>query len=55
MWENFRNFEVRINDHCFQADFQDLTKDPTTAPANHYKNPQLEISALRSAMPNDFK
>ena len=51
--ENFKNFEVRFNDYCIQADYRNLAKDPTTAPADHYKKPQLQIAALRSAMPDE--
>ena len=45
--------EVRFNDYCVQADFRNLAKDPETAPADYYKKPQLEIAALRSAMPDE--
>ena len=51
--ENFKNFEVRFNDYCVQANYRNLDKDPATAPADHYKKPQLEIAALRSAMPDE--
>jgi len=51
--ENFKNFEVRFNDYCVQADFRNLAKDPETAPADYYKKQQLEIAALRSAMRNE--
>ena len=51
--ENFKNFEVRFNDYCVQANYRNLDKDPGTAPADYYKKPQLEIAALRSAMPDE--
>ena len=51
--ENFKNFEVRFNDYCVQANYRNLDKDPVTAPAGYYKKPQLEIAALRSAMPDE--
>ena len=51
--ENFKNFEVRFNDYCVQANYHNLDKDPVTAPADYYKKPQLEIAALRSAMPDE--
>ena len=52
--ENFKNFEIRFNDYCIQAGFRDLDKDPTD-PAEldaHYSKPILELSALRSALPD---
>ena len=54
MIENFKNFELRFNDFCIQAEYRDLAKDPEKAAekAAHYKKPQLEISALRSALPD---
>ena len=51
--ENFKNFELRFNDFCIQADYRDLEKDETTERTAHYKKPILELSALRSAMPDD--
>ena len=51
--ENFKNFEVRFNDYCVQANYRNLDKDPVTAPADYYNKPQLEIAALRSAMLED--
>ncbi len=51
--ENFKNFELRFNDFCIQSDYRDLAKDPATESAEHYKKPQLEISALRSSMPDE--
>lgn len=53
MSENFKNFELRFNDYCIQAAYRDLTKDPVTQPIEYYKQPQMEISALRSAMPDE--
>ena len=53
MSENFKNFELRFHDYCIQAAYRDLTKDPQTEPDEHYKQPQMEISALRSAMPDE--
>ena len=51
--ENFKNFELRFNDYCIQADYRDLTKDPITHPNDHHKKAILEIAALRSAMPDE--
>ena len=51
--ENFKNFEVRFNVYYVQADFHNLPKDPETAPADYHKKPQLEIVALRLAMPDE--
>ena len=53
MSESFKNFELRFNDYCIQADYRNLEKDPQTDRTEHYKKPQLEISALRSAMPDE--
>jgi len=53
MSENFKNFELRFHDYCIQAAYRDLTKDPQTEPHEYYKQPQMEISALRSAMPDE--
>ena len=47
------NFELRFNDYCIQSDYRDLDKDPDTDKTHHYKKPLLEISALRSAMPDE--
>ena len=51
--ENFKNFELRFNDYCIQADYRDLAKDSATAREAHYKSPLLEISALRSSLPDE--
>ena len=51
--ENFKNFELRFNDFCIQADYRDLEKDELTEQNEHYKKPVLEIAALRSAMPDE--
>ena len=51
--ENFKNFEVRFNDYCVQVNYRNLEKDPETAPGDYHKKPQLEIAALRSAMPDE--
>ena len=51
--ENFKNFELRFDDYCVQADYRDLTKDPHTEKIEYFKKPQLEIAALRSAMPDE--
>ena len=53
--ENFKNFEVRFNDYCIQSDYRDLEKDPKKADekTDHYKKAQLELSALRSALPDE--
>ena len=50
--ENFKNFEVRFNDYCVQTNYRKLDKDRVTAPADYCKKAQLEITALRSAMPD---
>ena len=49
--ENFKNFELRFNDYCIQADYRDLDKEETSD--DYYKKPVLEISALRAAMPDE--
>ena len=49
--ENFKNFEVRFNDYAYQAEFRDISKDVGTI--EHYVKPQIEIAALRSAMPDE--
>ena len=49
--ENFKNFELRFDDYCIQADYRDLEKDPNSD--DHYKKPLMEISALRSALPDE--
>lgn len=53
--ENFKNFEMRFNDYCIQASYRDLTKDPAKADEiqAHYNKSQLEIAALRSAVPDE--
>lgn len=51
--ENFKNFEVRFDDYCIQTNYRDITKDPVTEKDAHYKQPILEISALRSALPDE--
>ena len=53
MSENFKNFELRFHDYCIQADYRNLAKNPETERADYYKKPLLEISALRSAMPDE--
>ena len=53
MSENFKNFEMRFDDYCIQADMRDTTKDPVTEQDAYYKKKKLEISALRSAMPDE--
>lgn len=53
MSENFKNFEMRFHDYCIQADLRDLTKDESTNPDDYHKSPQLEISALRSGLPDE--
>ena len=53
--ENFRNFELRFNDYCIQAEYRNLEKDPSIASqrSEHYKKPLLELAALRSALPDE--
>ena len=51
--ENFKNFELRFNDYCIQANYRNLAKDPLTEVADHYKSPLLEISALCSTLPDE--
>ena len=51
--ENFKNFEVRFHDYCNQADYRNLAKNPVTERADYYKKALLEVSALRSAMPDE--
>ena len=35
--ENSKNFELRFNDYCIQADYRDLAKDLATARETHSK------------------
>ena len=51
--ENFKNFELRFHDYCIQADYRDLEKKPETEKEAYYKKPLLEVSVLRSAMPDE--
>ena len=51
--ENFKNFELRFNDFCIQAGYRNLDKDPIAQQNDHYKNPLMEISALRSSLPDE--
>ena len=37
--ESFKNFEVRFNDYCVQANYRNLEKDPETAPGDYHKKP----------------
>ena len=53
MSENFKNFELRFHDYCIQADYRNLAKNPETERGDYYKKPLEEISALRSAMPDE--
>ena len=53
MAENFKNFEMRFDDYCIQAEYRDATKDPSTEKDEYYSKKTLEISALRSAMPDE--
>ena len=50
--ENFKNFEVQFDDYCIQANYGDITKDPVNKRDDFYKQPILETSALRSALPD---
>ena len=34
--ENFKNFELRFNDYCIQANYRNLGKDPVTERADHH-------------------
>ena len=54
--ENFKNFEMRFNDYCFQAEYRDLTEDPAILEqrATHYIKPQLEIAAIWSALSDEL-
>ena len=51
--ENFHDFELRFNDYCIQANYRDLKKDSVTEQSDHYKSPILEISTLRSSLPDE--
>ena len=51
--ENFKNFELRFDDYCIQADYRDLTKNRETEKDEYYKKKEMEISALRSSMPDE--
>lgn len=47
--ENLKNFEVQFDNYCIQRNYGDIT----TERDDYYKQPILEISALRSALPNE--
>ena len=49
--ENIKNFELRFSDYAYQAEFHDFSKDVGTI--EHYVKRQIEIAALRSAMPDE--
>ena len=51
--ENFKNFELRFNDFSIQANYRNLAKYPVTERVDHYKSPLLDISALRSSLPDE--
>ena len=51
--KNFKNFEVRFDDYCIQPNYRDFDKDPEAQKADYYKKLLFEISALRSAMPDE--
>ena len=44
--KNFKNFELRFNDYCIQADYRDLVKDPATSREAHYKSPLLKYQCF---------
>ena len=46
--ENFKNFELRFNDYCIQANYRNLAKDPLTEQADHYKS---TVGNFRLAFP----
>ena len=45
------NFELRFKDYDYQAEFRDFSKD--VGSIEHYVKLQIEIVALRSAMPDE--
>ena len=51
--ENFKNFELRFDDYCIQANYRELSKDAVTERDEYYKSPILEIYALRPSMPDE--
>lgn len=51
--KNVKNLELRFSDYCIQAGYRDPAKDLLTERAAHYKSPLLEISALRSPLPDE--
>ena len=51
--QNFKNFELRFDDYCIEAQYRDLPKDRVAERAKYYSKPLIEISALRSAMPDE--
>ena len=51
--QNFKKIEMRFNDYCIQSNYRNLEKNPNTEGEEHYKMPLLEISALRSVMPDE--
>ena len=51
--KNFKNFKLRFNDYCIQANYRNLGKNPVTERVDHCKSSLLEISALRSSLPDE--
>ena len=47
MTDIFADFETRFNEYCIQSGFRDLSRDPITEQVQHYKEPLLEIAALK--------
>ena len=44
--ENFKNYELRFDDYCIQANYRDLTKNRDNEKDEYYKSKEMEISAL---------
>ena len=40
--ENFKNFELRFDDYCIQADYRDLTKNRETEKDEYYKKKEMD-------------
>ena len=51
--ENFKKIEFRFNAYCIEAAYRNLARDPVTERVDNYKSPLLEISALRSSLPDE--
>ena len=44
--ENFKNFELRFNDYCVQANYRDLAKDPVAERADLHLGEVLALISV---------